>query len=186
MTTHRSRRPSASAAVATALAALCALSPSAATLAGNTPGFVLFSDSELQEWRGYSPGADTDAAHSKGMGPAPLTDCHSSPPAPAAASPHINIVQPSLSAPLSSPIDISVDFLPAGGAAIKPDTFKVCYVLPVFTKDITDRIAGHATVSADGIRVKGAELPSGRHHLVLLIADDQGHTGRLDASFEIK
>ena len=62
-----------------------------------------------------------------------------SPPAAAATAdgnPQIKILSPTLDKPLSAPIDIDVQFVPAGSVAIRPDTFRVCYVAFI-TMDIT-------------------------------------------------
>ena len=55
--------------------------------------------------------------------------------------------------------------LPAGTAAIRPETFRVCY-MGFLTMDITQRITDRVAVSPTGIKVTGAQLPSGHHHLL--------------------
>ena len=174
---------------AVALAGAFLILQPAASNGANTSTFVLLTETEVQEWRTYSKDHfDADSPHSKSLSAAPLTDCHAAPEAAAmtSTSPQINILHPSLANPLSAPIDIDVAFVAVVGAPIRPDSFRVCYVVSFFTKDITDRIMAHASISAEGIHVAGAQLPRGHHHLVLLIADEQGHTGRREASFEIK
>jgi hypothetical protein len=42
------------------------------------------------------------------------------------------------------------------------------------------------TVSPDGLHVASADLPSGHHHLIMLIGDKGGHVGRREATFDIK
>jgi len=91
---------------------------------------------------------------------------------------------PTLDQPLSAPIDIDLQFVPAS-APIRPETFRVCYIAFV-TVDITQRITNRVSVSPDGIKVTGAQLPAGHHHLVILVADSQGHYGKQEAIFEIK
>jgi hypothetical protein len=41
-------------------------------------------------------------------------------------------------------------------------------------------------VSPAGIKVTGAQLPHGHHHLVMMIGDQQGHFGLQEAVFDIK
>ena len=46
-------------------------------------------------------------------------------------------------------------------------------------------ITDHVVISAEGLHVAGAQLPRGHHHLVMLIADQQGQIGSRDAVFDI-
>ena len=55
-----------------------------------------------------------------------------------------------------------------------------------FSIDITERITDHVSVSPAGIKVTGAQLPHGHHHLVMMIGDQQGHFGLQEAVFDIK
>ena len=102
-----------------------------------------------------------------------------------ADNPQIRIVSPPLGRPLSDPLDIEVQFVPTGSAPIRPESFRVCYVGFV-TMDITKRITDRVTVTEHGVRVSGAQLPQGHHHLLLLIADQRGRVGRRDAVLDIE
>jgi hypothetical protein len=51
--------------------------------------------------------------------------------------------------------------------------------------DLTKRITDRVTVSEKGLHVTGAKLPRGRHHLLLLIADQRGRLGRREAVLDI-
>jgi hypothetical protein len=51
--------------------------------------------------------------------------------------------------------------------------------------DITKRITDRVTVSEQGLRVTGAQLPRGHHRLLLLIADQRGRLARREASFNV-
>ena len=88
------------------------------------------------------------------------------------------------SRPLTSPLDIDIQFVPTASAPIRPDTFLVCYV-GLVTIDLTKRITDRVTVSATGLHVTGAQLPRGRHHLLMLIADQHGRLGRREAVLDI-
>jgi hypothetical protein len=114
--------------------------------------------------------------------------CHSIPTASVTATdaPQINILAPRLDRPLVSPLDIELQFVPATtDAAVRADTFRVCYV-GFLTVDITKRVTDRVTVSPNGVHVSGAQLPHGRHHLVMLISDQDGRIGRRDATLEIQ
>lgn len=147
------------------------------------PAFSLFSAAEAAQWnRSDQPPAFTP----RELTPLGVPSCRSLPDAAArtANDPRINIVAPALDKPLSPPLDIEVQFV-AGGPAIRPETFRVCYV-GFLTIDITKRITEHVSVSAQGLHVSGADLPRGHHHLMMLIADAQGHLGARDATFDIR
>jgi hypothetical protein len=161
------------------LLALCLSSPLAAApeaaRPGRSPAFALVTPGEALEWnaqpRGLRPDTGPPNCHA-GTGPAP-------------EGPQIKVLAPALGKPLNPPIDIDLQFVPAASMAVKPDTFRVCY-LGFVTVDITKRITDRVVVSAQGLRVTGAQLPRGHHHLVLLVADEQGHLGRSEAEFDIQ
>jgi hypothetical protein len=148
--------------------------------------WVLFTAGEAAAWNTESP--DAEARYGTRELPAPgVPSCRKIPASGSlgASNPQINIVAPTLDKPLTAPLDIDLQFLPAGSAAIKPDSFRVCY-LGFVTVDITKRITDHVTVSALGLHVTGAQLPRGHHHLVMLIADQQGQIGSREAVFDIQ
>jgi hypothetical protein len=175
-------RPICGSTIVAVLTLLC-LSSQAAPPAQGT--FELFSASEAAAWNAHN---DNDkAAYSTRDVHAPgVPSCHDIPGTVTQGNsiPQIKIVTPTLGKPLSAPVDIDLQFLPAASAAIKPDTFRVCYVGFV-TMDITKRITDHVVISAEGLHVAGAQLPRGHHHLVMLIADQQGQIGSRDAVFDI-
>jgi hypothetical protein len=147
--------------------------------------FDLFTPAEAAAWNSKKPGPQRSVERS--LGAPGEVSCHS-PPAAAAtasASPQIKILSPTLDKPLNAPIDIEVQFVPAGTTAIRPETFRVCYV-GFLTMDITQRITERVAVSPTGIKVTGAQLPSGHHHLLMLIADQQGRYARQEVIFDIK
>jgi hypothetical protein len=172
-----------------ALAALSfsLLLPCFAAAPGTPPSgtFDLFTPAEALAWNTKKPGAERNTQRS--IGAPGEVSCHSAPAAAATAgaNPQIKILAPTLDKPLNAPIDIDVQFVPAGATAIRPETFRVCYV-GFLTMDITQRITDRVAVSPTGIKVTGAQLPSGHHHLLMLIADQQGHVGRQEAIFDIK
>jgi hypothetical protein len=143
--------------------------------------FDLFTPAEAAAWNTKTPRKE------RSLGAPGELSCHS-PPAAAAtagANPQIKILAPAIDKPLNAPIDIEVQFVPAGATAIRPETFRVCYV-GFLTMDITQRITDRVAVSPTGIKVTGAQLPSGHHHLLMMIADQQGHYARQEVTFDIK
>jgi hypothetical protein len=101
-----------------------------------------------------------------------------------ADNPQIKITEPTLEKPLIAPINIDLKFIQAGSAPIRPETFRVCYI-GLVTMDITKRITDRAAVSAQGLRVTGAQLPRGHHRLLLLVADERGRLARREAVFNV-
>ena len=148
--------------------------------------FDLFTANEAAQWNTVTSKPNAAFAPRELAQPG-VPNCHTAPDssALASASPQIKILAPSMDQPLRAPIDIELQFIPAGEAAIRPDTFRVCY-MGFVTIDITKRITDRVAVSAQGIRVTGAQLPHGHHHLMMLIADAQGRFGRREAVFDIE
>jgi hypothetical protein len=149
----------------------------------------LFTAEDVDAWNKAVPqtkptfkGRGIDAPRDVEAGPS----CHSIPKTDVPSSPTIDIVSPTLDKPLAAPIDINVKFVPVGADVIQPNTFRVCYLARFMTIDITDKIAGKVAVSPQGLHVAGADLPSGHHHLMMLISDNGGHIGRREAIFDIK
>jgi hypothetical protein len=98
--------------------------------------------------------------------------------------PKIELITPKLDTAITSPTQIQLRFLPKTPATTKPDTFRVLY--GTFQIDITDRLMKVATVTAQGLTVPEAKLPSGKHKLVLNIQDSDGRVGSRLIEFEIK
>jgi hypothetical protein len=146
-------------------------------------GFVLFTESEATAWNTTQP------KESRDFSTRDLTDDNAAPtcrstPNNDADNPQIRILAPALGKTLTPPLDIEVLFVPAGSTAIRPDTFRVCY-MGLVTMDITKRITDRVTVSDKGLRVGGAQLPHGHHRLVMLVADERGRLARREAVFDI-
>lgn len=97
-------------------------------------------------------------------------------PAAAPRAPAIEVVEPDPRRPLRPPVSIRLNFRPGAGAAIEPASFRAYYGW--FGLDITADLLRHATVSADGLVVERADIPSGRHKVTLVIADTLGRVGR--------
>ena len=99
-------------------------------------------------------------------------------------SPQIELLTPDISKPVSAPTNIDIRFVGNPPSEPKPDTFRVLY--GAFRIDITQRLLGVAKVSKDGIKVKDAVLPKGRHQLSLLIADSMGRQSQQVVAFIVE
>jgi hypothetical protein len=173
-------------AAAAGLVLVCAAGGATPPAPAGAP-FELFSASEAAAWNKNDP-ANKERYGTRELPQPGVPSCHDIPGSAAqgAANPQINVLAPTLGKPLAPPLDIDLQFVPAAaGAAIRPETFRVCYV-GFITMDITKRITDHVAISVQGIHVAGAQLPQGHHHLVMMIADSQGKIGSRDAVFDIK
>jgi len=156
--------------------------PVAPAAAKNT--FDLFTANEAATWNAAQPrGLEDFRTRDLGEDNAAPT-CRSTPDN-QAENPAIKILAPALDKPLAAPIDINLQFVPTTNAPIRPETFRVCY-LGLVTMDITKRVTDRVAVTAQGIHVTGANLPSGRHKLLLIVADERGRLARNEADFYIQ
>lgn len=97
--------------------------------------------------------------------------------------PVIEVVTPDATSPIRSPVNIEVKFQPGPGATIVKESLRIKYGLVGL--DITERIRKAATVTEQGIRASGAELPAGAHSLSIEIADTAGRRARQVHKFRI-
>jgi len=98
--------------------------------------------------------------------------------------PVIELSAPKLSAPVNSPTPIELKFQPTPPSVVKPDTFKVLY--GSFEIDITKRILNVAKVTESGVFVQEANLPKGKHKLLMVVEDTAGRRGNRSIDFEVK
>ena len=98
--------------------------------------------------------------------------------------PVIELSAPKLSTPVSSPTPIELKFQPTPPSAVKPETFKVLY--GSFEIDITKRILNVAKVTESGVIVQEANLPKGKHKLLMVVEDTAGRRGNRSIDFEVK
>jgi hypothetical protein len=98
--------------------------------------------------------------------------------------PLIELSAPKLFAPVSSPTPIELKFQPTPPSAVKPETFKVLY--GSFEIDITKRILNVAKVTESGVLVQEANLPKGKHKLLMVVEDTAGRRGNRSIDFEVK
>ena len=98
--------------------------------------------------------------------------------------PVIELSAPKLSAAVSSPTPIELKFQATAPSTVKPETFKVLY--GSFEIDITKRILNLAKVTESGVFVQEANLPKGKHKLLMVIEDNAGRRGNRSIDFEVK
>lgn len=100
--------------------------------------------------------------------------------------PSIVVIRPALNGSLTRPFDIELKFFGADGIEINPETFRVCYLLPLLETDVTDRVRPHASITTSGLLARGASFPRGQHRLRLLIDDTQGRVGATVVEFKVR
>jgi hypothetical protein len=98
--------------------------------------------------------------------------------------PLIELFAPKLSAPISSPTVIEVKFQPTAPSTIKPESFRVLY--GSLEVNITKRILSLAKVTESGVFVQEANLPKGKHKLMMVVEDTAGRRGNRSLDFEVK
>jgi hypothetical protein len=146
------------------------------------PTFDLFTGGEAAAWSSTQPKA-SDFSTRDLRDESGTPTCQSTPNNDA-DNPKIRILAPPLGKALTSPLDIDVQFVPAGSTPIRPETLRICYV-GMSAMDITKRVTDRFAVSQQGVHVSGAKLPQGRHRLVILIADERGRLARRETVFDI-
>jgi hypothetical protein len=97
--------------------------------------------------------------------------------------PVIELLQPQ-GQKLKAPFPIELRFKPQADAAIVPSTFKVLYGALNF--DITQRIAKFAQVTPQGVSFDKAQVPPGKHKLVLQVQDEKQRTGERELRIEVE
>lgn len=98
--------------------------------------------------------------------------------------PQIELLSPDTSKAISAPTNIELRFVGNPPSEPKPDTFRILY--GAFRIDITQRLLGVAKVTKDGIKVRDAVLPKGRHQLSLTISDSMGRQSQQLVAFTVE
>jgi len=98
--------------------------------------------------------------------------------------PVIQVLNPKNASTVSSPTPVEIKFQSTDQSIVKPESFRVLY--GTFQIDITKRILNVTKVTSEGVSVQAANLPSGKHKLILNIEDSQGRVGSQSIEFEVK
>jgi hypothetical protein len=85
--------------------------------------------------------------------------------------PGIKVLSPDTAGKLGVPFELKVAFTAHGGAKIDPATIKVTYLKSPLV-DLTPRLA--AGISAEGITIAKAGVPSGEHKIRIAVKDSDG------------
>jgi hypothetical protein len=92
-------------------------------------------------------------------------------------------VEPDITRPVRSPVNIRISFQTAVNARIAVNSLRVRYGR--LGIDITRRILAHARPTPSGVFVEDAELPIGRHRVTIQIADNMGRVGTKSFDFNV-
>lgn len=95
--------------------------------------------------------------------------------------PLIEVLKPLDGGQVSSPVEVAVRFIPRL-EPIDIASLRVS-IVKFLTIDITDRVKPHAT--AEGIQVKEARIPSGKHRVRIAVSDAAGGTSVKEFSLEV-
>lgn len=100
--------------------------------------------------------------------------------------PQIDIIKPEPTADLKvkAPFAITVLFKGQSDAAIDPSTFKVMYGALKF--DITSRITKFVKVTPAGFSLDNAQIPVGKHRLILQVQDDKQRVAERELRVEVE
>ena len=101
------------------------------------------------------------------------------------AVPMIDIIKPEQADGLKVkiPFPIIVQFKAQADAPIDPTTFKVMY--GTFKFDITGRVTKLVKVTKDGFSIEAAEIPPGRHRLILHVQDEKMRVAERELRLEV-
>lgn len=97
------------------------------------------------------------------------------------AGPLIEILKPADGGQVPSPLEVAVRFVPRL-EPVDVASLKVS-IVKFITIDITDRIRPYAT--AEGIQLKEAKIPSGKHRVRIALSDTAGGTSVKELSLEV-
>lgn len=105
---------------------------------------------------------------------------------PRAVVPQIDLLRPdqALGPKVKAPFAIAVQFRGQPGSAIEPSTFKVLY--GALKIDITERITKFVKVTAEGFTLDKANIPAGKHRLILQVQDDKQRVAERELRVEVE
>jgi hypothetical protein len=92
--------------------------------------------------------------------------------------------QPAPELKVRSPFVLAAQFKATGDAAIVPSTFKVLYGAQ--RVDITERITRFAQVTPEGFSLERAQLPPGKHKLLLQVQDARQRVAERELRLEVE
>ena len=105
---------------------------------------------------------------------------------PRALMPSIDIIKPDAAADskVKAPFAINVVFRPLPDAPIDPSSFKVLY--GALKLDITGRITKFVKIAPTGFLLDNAQIPVGKHRLILQVQDDKQRIAERELRFQVE
>jgi hypothetical protein len=100
--------------------------------------------------------------------------------------PMIDILQPQPGAEIKvkAPFTIAAQFTGQVDAPIDPSTFRVLYGAKKF--DITGKITQTATITREGFKLENAQIPVGKHRLILQVQDEKRRIAERELRLEVE
>ncbi len=101
------------------------------------------------------------------------------------AQPVIEVIKPELveGQPLHGPFAIQVKFISLNDSRIRPETFRAYYGALKF--DVTSRLMNLTKVTSEGFLVNQADIPKGKHRLLLQVTDERNRLAERDLRLHI-
>ena len=105
---------------------------------------------------------------------------------PRGVSPFIEVLKPlpAEDFKVKAPFSIAVKFKNLADADIVPSTFKVLY--GTFKLDITSRLTSFVKVTKEGFHLDNAQIPTGKHRLILQVQDEKQRVAERELKVEVE
>ncbi|HRK37862.1 MAG TPA: hypothetical protein PK347_05680 [Burkholderiaceae bacterium] len=100
--------------------------------------------------------------------------------------PSIELISPvpSQDGKVNVPFPIQVKFLTTAGSFIRPDTLRILYGAMKF--DVTDRMRALIQITPNGFQVDNADIPKGKHRLLIQVKDDKDRVAEKDIRLQVE
>jgi hypothetical protein len=96
--------------------------------------------------------------------------------------PKIEVASPSAAAPVKSPLHLQINFKARNGSNVDVNSVRVAYVKKTEV-DLTQRMKG--AISINGIDVKEADIPPGKHTISVTVKDSHGDERTVQYTFVV-
>lgn len=91
---------------------------------------------------------------------------------------------PSADGKVNVPFPIEVKFFTTAGSHIRPETLRILYGM--LKLDVTDRMRKLIQVTPAGFHLDKADIPKGKHRLLIQITDDKDRTAEKDIRLQVE
>jgi len=152
----------------------------AKTLVGSLAILCVLTAGHAQNWL-VSPAEVLAFQGRAGFESEPLLQAKGLPPALS-----IDVYKPELGADFKvvAPFSIAVQFKPQPDAEVDPSTFRAFYGF--MRLDITSRITKYVTITPAGFSLENANIPHGKHSLLLQVQDSKHRVAEKELKFEVQ